>query len=790
MADATINVVNRQVVVQPFGSDALVPLVGSAASSATAAAQSALDATTNGAAQVALATDQATIATAAAATASSVSYVNRILGPGTATGTATSSGFTDTLIESEPFDADGVVDGLDLWVMAIGAGNIVVKLATRNSDGTVNYKSTLATTTLNSATGANAINWTAVAVSAGDYICIRRAASTAATLAYSNGDGGSSYQVIGDLTGTNVAASASAINLHYRVRWRATAKATDNASRMAIAEAAIGSKATIPTTYSYGRVGITPATTNNAKDWWFPGEAIGHAFQVKRLKFRNIPVAGIMQFAVLAPENAAGTSYTCLRRFECRITTTGAVTLSAGTDFDAFIVDKGYRVAFIPVTASFTYYSSDAGGYQYTANLMPGQTGIVLASVGFGMDLEVVGEGPAYVTSLLGEKMGERLRGSTTIHRQLFAGTSTPTNWSIGTWTVNTGLVSPATAGWDKIAKYTPTNFATRRFDGCIIRVNTASTAIKVLLGRDTSQGGGVMFNAATNKLELYTWGGGAGAGTLIDSVDTGFTAPIGTVAGRRYSLRWQRRNFRVRCILTDLTTQQSCSLDCSRNGNTGITAKGSTCVSFVAGSGSAGDVTIELVETGIDVAKNPHYIQLGDSNSEKTALGLLATASYAELVNVYRNKGDVLIAAQHGGTSAGVAANIAWLPSVAGANTIVGINIGTNDTALATWRTNMATIIEAIVAAGAQPLLFTLAPKTGGIYLSANADIRSYYFGAYPYVDACSALTASNDLTNWNAAYDSGDGVHWNGAGNTAIFEQIKADAPFLLYGGEGMMW
>lgn len=720
---------------------------------------------------------QVVLAQAAVSQALVVGTVPRRAGPASMTGTAFGASAVSALIDNEPFDSAGLLDSIDIWAAAGGPGLVTLKLATRNPDGTFNYKSTLWSGAL--ATDNNTIALGGAAVAKGDYLVIRRASSTSASLAYNAGAGGSMFQATGDLTGNNAAVTNSTFNLLYRLTWRQTRTSTDATARATNALSGVGDMLDLPVSYSYGRQSIAPTTSTNSKNFVFSAQSIGQAMPVRGLKFRNITAAGIMQFGVFSPDDPEGSAYTCRRLFECNIANTGAVSLIAGTDFDSFTVGKGWRVGFRPVSCSYGYLSGGAG-YQYTSSPVLDQSGIVLTAVSSGFDLEVVGEGPGTVLSLYAEQAGDRLRGTTLLTRQMFPGTAIPANWTPGTWAVSNGLVSPAAGGWTSYAQYNVLNHIKRRTERAIIRFNTVSAAIKIFIGRIGSQGGALVLNCAYNQLELYT----GIPGTLLEPIAIPFTSPPGTIAGRRYMLEWKMIDYRALCRLTDLATQESVVLDVFKVPTSATTAKGNFVVGLLAGSGAAGDVTVEQVGLSADVSSSPYVVFLGDSNLDGTTLTNNAYQTYAMLLNGARNKGDVLVAAKYGETSGGLVSTIAWLSLLT--PRYVWVNIGTNDTDQAVWRANVSAIIAAITATGATPVLSTLPPKTGGIYLNANADIRTGYFGPYPYVDICSAVTNSHDLTNWASGMDIGDGIHISAVGHKMAFRQLRSEAPYLLDGSE----
>lgn len=724
-------------------------------------------------------------------------------GPGPRTGTAITGTFVNSIIPNEPFTAAGTISAFNIQTAAAGAGPITIKLGTRNSDGTFNYKSTVWTGAIG-AVGNNLVTLPApVAVAAGDYLVYRRTGSTAATLVYATGAAsGAAFQITGDLTGASTAAVASTIDLNYNVIWSENISGTGSQDTAIAAQTGVGDNLDFPVALSYGRDSL-PGTSNiNRSSVYFPAKPIGLAGLVWWLRFNSVTTAGAFEIYVLKPIDAAGTSYKVARIFRVVAPAVAApVTFLAGTDFDTFPAGKGWRIGYVPVDGMATYRTGGVG-YQMALGLSVGDTTTLAGLTTIGIDLAVGIKAPTNVLSLFVEQFGERMRGVTTLLRQLFPGTSTPANWAPGTWTISNGLQSPAVAGWANFARYSVINFLMRRTERAIWRVNNASNTLIFGIGRDTAQGSAVVVDTTDQTLKLYSWLGGATSGTLratvpLNDVTTGvaFTSPVGSVAGRRYAQEWRRITFRLTCSLIDLTTQERATMDIDwlLTGAAPPTGpKGALCVLFPAGTGAANDVTLERIEAVANTSSSPHVLVLGDSNTEGSALNDLGHDSYAVLLDNARNRGDVMISAKHGGVSADV---VASLPALSGITPkYVAVMIGTNDTVQATWRANMASIIASILAMGAQPVLFTLPPQPtgstqGNLTPLFSADIRADYFGAYPYVDVAMAVSNNHDLTTWAAGMSLADQIHLLPAGHQAVLNQIRADFPALLDGGQSMM-
>ncbi|MEX0633284.1 SGNH/GDSL hydrolase family protein [Serratia ureilytica] len=109
---------------------------------------------------------------------------------------------------------------------------------------------------------------------------------------------------------------------------------------------------------------------------------------------------------------------------------------------------------------------------------------------------------------------------------------------------------------------------------------------------------------------------------------------------------------------------------------------------------------------------------------------------------------------------------------------------IGTNDANQAEWRINTQSVINAIVARGATPILCTQVPRPAkqAQITAQNSDIRSRFFGDYDYIDLALAVSLNNAGVEYDPVYYQQDKVHLTVEGEEKLFSQVLADAPFLL--------
>lgn len=107
----------------------------------------------------------------------------------------------------------------------------------------------------------------------------------------------------------------------------------------------------------------------------------------------------------------------------------------------------------------------------------------------------------------------------------------------------------------------------------------------------------------------------------------------------------------------------------------------------------------------------------------------------------------------------------------------------GTNDTSLQVWRGNVGDFVDTCRDINAEPILVRPLPKTAAtaFITSIDADITANYFGKLRSIDFLGALSNANDRVTWNAAYDNGDHLHANNAGQLVMAAQALVDVPEL---------
>jgi lysophospholipase L1-like esterase len=353
-----------------------------------------------------------------------------------------------------------------------------------------------------------------------------------------------------------------------------------------------------------------------------------------------------------------------------------------------------------------------------------------------------------------------------------FSGASLPAGWAATGWTVNDGLTAPVAGGWDVVALSSKRSSMARRH--VYARIKPADTT--GVFGLCSNQNGGglaALIDGTAGKLRLYSWTGGATAGTLITEV----ALPAALVSGRWYLLEVIKDGFSITVKVTDTRTQQSATLN---SANTTAQLHGRPGIMQVSGA----PITVDSFDLLALYPSNVRAVLIGDSNLEGTALAA-GQKTWGYQLAALRSEGDIVVAGRAGDTTANfiVERRATDLQSWTSAKYVV-IALGTNDTDLTSWHTNIATMISDALAIGAEPILCTLPPRTGRqTFLdAANAEILSGSFGRYRYIDFASAVTVGNDRVTWDAQYQTGDNTHYNALGQSRILAQVMADAPFLV--------
>lgn len=513
-------------------------------------------------------------------------------------------------------------------------------------------------------------------------------------------------------------------------------------------------------------------------------------------------------------ELVSGSQYKITRQFDFKVTS-GLNTFNAPGDFDFFHLPPGSRIGgkvqsggtnllnqLTPTGSgkSRNFLTSDSTGVGALCNLLAldGTNDINTPSI------QYTTVHPSTILANVLQQMYDmgagRLqtaanvaavrRGKKSLHRQYFPGTTTPTGWTIGTWTVNNGLVAPTTPGASTFAHwntYVNANYMT--ITARFTVTDAATSQFGVYTNPTQNQYGGAwLVDAASSTLTAYY-----NSVTFNSLAAEPYNKTVGIpalVSGRDYLLTVRAQGLDVQLEWRDCTTGLVTTLTCPFTASTHDNCRGQPGVVYTAGA--ANGVTCKYFEVA-PLFEAPKIVLVGDSNTWGGSIGpsgsslkpLEWKSAWAYLLDAQRGRGDVYNGCRGGETSATwnasnmTDANVTpWSPD------FWVIALGTNDTTQASWRTNMAAIIAACNARGGQVVLCTIPPKASGQALvdSMNADIKGGYFGTYPIIDFAFATSVNNDGSTQNTALFNADGIHMTIDGHAAVFNRLKADAPFLL--------
>ena len=366
------------------------------------------------------------------------------------------------------------------------------------------------------------------------------------------------------------------------------------------------------------------------------------------------------------------------------------------------------------------------------------------------------------------------LKYATPLLREMFSGTALPAGWTeAGGWAVDNGLTPPATGGWGCYALSPGYSSLIKRQICAKIRVDDAASVFGICTFPPANSGGAVaLVSGSTKTLRLYSWTGTDAAGTYNSEV----AIPFNLVVGRSYTLEVFKDGLKSTIRLTDTVTQVSCEVSETQN-PAYRQWHGRAGVMFHSGA-----IKVDWFGVNAGFPKNLRGLIIGDSICEGMYLPLNSPSWAYQVAAARKAEGDFAIAPRAGDQTPNFLLRKVydldpWVSQY------VVLALGTNDGSQAVWRTNMASLIAQVVAAGGEPILCTQVPRTASqsVRTAMNNDIRSGYFGRHRYIDFAICVSLSNDGVTWDPAYDSGDGIHPNAAGQAKMFAQAMLEAPFL---------
>ncbi len=365
---------------------------------------------------------------------------------------------------------------------------------------------------------------------------------------------------------------------------------------------------------------------------------------------------------------------------------------------------------------------------------------------------------------------------STVLDSQNFDGTVLPSDWSAQGWTVNDGLFTPETGSWTAKALSTGSSALANReysFDIEFVDATTTITGFCTDQIENEAGAGALLIDCTQNKLILYKYNG-TQAGTLM--VETEID-PI--VVNQKYRVVIRKNGYFSTFLLINKTTGATSTLEYSDT----------TPGRYVQMHGRAGFLHIQGQAKYTNYSfiafykKDVHAILVTDSNGERAANVLPNQAWPYQLAEIRRMNADTIMAGRSGDETTNFLKRkqydlMVWKPKY------IVWALGTNDLSQETWRKNMEQNIADTLALGAIPILCTQVPRgfNSDVNFLMDEDIRNYHFGPYKYVDFSKAVSLNNDGRTWNPAYNSGDNLHVNPAGQERFLQQLKIDAPELF--------
>nr|WP_317893697.1 SGNH/GDSL hydrolase family protein [uncultured Sphingomonas sp.] len=359
--------------------------------------------------------------------------------------------------------------------------------------------------------------------------------------------------------------------------------------------------------------------------------------------------------------------------------------------------------------------------------------------------------------------------------------------------TVSNGLVSAVSSSWSSFSFATDYGYSSisKRTLSAWATISSAGQVWGVgYKPLDLLDGTAAIVDGADNTLKIYKWDGSTSPGSVIGSP----VAIPWSLNGSRVRLDLKKVRLKTIISLTNIVTQQQVSVTTDK-ANAGDPYPGRQwgVPGVLFPSTTASGVTVTRLLLVPDEPKPrptaARLLIIGDSITEASALPAgqdyskgwayqLADARFAAI-----GLHDVVVAGRGGDESTNMLGRLSEVLELCDANSEVWLAIGTNDSAQATWRTNTATALARIAAKTQRIRQIALAPRGTAARAAINADIVANYFGlGLPPIRMDLALSAGNDGATWNPAFDLGDGIHPNIAGNNAMFAQALIDAPEAL--------
>jgi hypothetical protein len=350
---------------------------------------------------------------------------------------------------------------------------------------------------------------------------------------------------------------------------------------------------------------------------------------------------------------------------------------------------------------------------------------------------------------------------------------SLPDGWVNNGFIINNGLQSPPSGGIETTAYWDI--YSTLDAHTVRARVKIVDTESSFALFKKYKlQGGIAVIDCGKQVMKLYkTWEGGEIPETVMSRPIT-----IEIVANREYMVSYEKSNGSFhRLTITDTITGHSNSMSYLNSSYpfSDYAGKqwGSPGIMFLSGN-----IVVRKFEFISIAPKDSKVLIFGDSITEGHGLdNNRATYDDRCCAKVRQAlNGNCVICGRGSGDSTDLLLRMDFELAKFTPKYVV-IIIGTNDTDMVIWQTNIEMAISRIKSAGASPIICV--PPVGGVLVE---QIALYLRNKdYTVVRMDYATSINNDGLTQDTSFFV-DSLHPNTAGNSKMFNQLLLDAPEIF--------
>lgn len=324
--------------------------------------------------------------------------------------------------------------------------------------------------------------------------------------------------------------------------------------------------------------------------------------------------------------------------------------------------------------------------------------------------------------------------------------------------------------GWDSYARWSYLSSQERQRILVNFNINSTTSVFRAAKYNTNSwaQAGSVAeVDFENSLLKLYN----VYLPTAIPTVlqQTAITVTINTA--HDYTLSFSKKDLQTVIILTNSTTGESTTLTRNQSGSTfpeGI-FRGQVSLMHVKG-----DIDFTGLYYYTLYTNTPLIAFYGDSYIDGYSLIDTLTSRWTYRVYIYEN-GDALISGWGGNTSADLITRSKDYEGITPKNVL--IHVGYNEAVLATWKTNLETLIDTFVAKGCNIILPTYAPSLTVNAVANINSMNSYIISrGYQILDIGALLTVGGDRVTINGALILADNAHPNEDGHDLIYADAIA--------------